>query len=49
VGKGKAKVLKQSARHARIPSGGGGRAAAISTMRGGLSKTLQAKKLLPNV
>jgi len=30
-------------------SGGGGRAAAIGEVRGGLSKSIQAKKLLPNV
>ena len=49
AGKGKAKVLKQSARHARIHSGGGRAAAALDSGRGGLGKTLQAKKLLPNV
>tara|TARA_R110000824_G_scaffold29829_1_gene98786 strand:- start:54 stop:452 length:399 start_codon:yes stop_codon:yes gene_type:complete len=48
-GKSKAKVLKQSARHARIHSGGGGRAAAaLDSGRGGLSKSLTAKKIIPN-
>ena len=49
AGKGKAKVLKQSARHARIHSGGGGRAAAaLDSGRGGVSKSLTSKKLIPN-
>ena len=49
AGKGKPRVLKQSARHARIHSSGGGRAAAaLDSGRGGLGKTLQTKKLIPN-
>ena len=46
---GKTKVVQESAFQKRVNRGGGGRAAAaVDSGRGGVTKTLQAKRIIPN-